>query len=359
MIDQSTGFVSGGASNAQTNVMKTTNGGPSWTEIPSVAQGEFQLGLAATSASTALVSGVSMLDGACLFLTDNGRRFTNSSMPDVSLQQSQDAQAVRGCNDGNRTFAAVGSFQFYSSPAVNGYALSTDAAASFTTYVNMSEIDPDAFSARYGAFPACDTAFISTGTWPDSAQTAAGSFKLSSKVHVSNKGLTLNRVRRHRHHTHGHQSSRNVKSGGWSGSIALTTDGGRTFKNVFTSDSFYFNQIVCPSVKVCFAVAENDDYGFVYGTQNGGDSWNELLRVSGTSLMAVDALSNTDVFVAGGVLAQSGINGTIFSSNDGGKTFEQTNLPGYYLTNIKMTSLSSGIATATDEDNQSDILYLK
>jgi len=125
---------------------------------------------------------------------------------------------------------------------------------------------------------------------------------------------------------------------------------------VFSATNFYFNEISCSSNSVCYAAGENDDNGFIYGTKNGGKSWQLLYTAAGTSLMAAQAMSDSEVFIAGGVLSPLGINGTVFHSTNGGKTFTTTVVPGYYFTSLSMISSTQGFATSMDEESQCDVL---
>lgn len=117
-----------------------------------------------------------------------------------------------------------------------------------------------------------------------------------------------------------------------------------------------FNQITCPSVKVCFAVAENDNAGFAYRTLDGGETWEEILVAQGVSMMSAKALNEQEVYLGGGSLSQSGIGGKIYYSNDSGNTFTETDLNGYYLTSFAFPDAKHGFATAMNTEQTCNVL---
>jgi len=117
--------------------------------------------------------------------------------------------------------------------------------------------------------------------------------------------------------------------------VMKTINGGKTWHNMFFKRGFYFNQIGCGSEDVCVAVGESGAFDssvpgiHVLTTQDGGHTWNETLYVKGAglSLQAVQFLSETEVWVAGGI----GIAGIFYYSSDGGVSWVESKFPGFVL----------------------------
>jgi photosystem II stability/assembly factor-like uncharacterized protein len=235
--------------------------------------------------------------------------------------------------------------------SVNGVAISEDGGRSFT--FSNTTLDPNANPARYGSFPGCGTGYVAAGSWPPNSYTGRRNVKeLSRNVHLHFDDDTGDQRLHFTELDVAYSSAR-----GWSAAIAYSADSNDNgWKEVFSAGGFYFNQISCPSTEVCYAAAENDDFGYIYGTKNAGKTWERLYSAAGTSLMAAQAISENEVFIAGGQLGGMGINGTVFHSTDGGKTFDATYVPGYYFMSLSMVSATKGFAAAMDEESQSDVL---
>ena len=116
-------------------------------------------------------------------------------------------------------------------------------------------------------------------------------------------------------------------------------------------------RISCASDSVCYAVAENEDYGYILKTADGGDSWTELRVEWFTSLMACKAISETEVWVGGGMLSDQGIFGAAFHSNDGGETFERMQLDGLYLMDFDFLSPTAGFAVGSDASGNGALMF--
>ena len=73
--------------------------------------------------------------------------------------------------------------------------------------------------------------------------------------------------------------------------IQKTTDGGKTFTNVFSDDTFDFNQIDCIDENTCFAAGEGDTGAYIYSTFDGGKTWTAAVTApAGNSLMSLNVL---------------------------------------------------------------------
>lgn len=108
---------------------------------------------------------------------------------------------------------------------------------------------------------------------------------------------------------------------------------------------------------MCYAAAENDDFGYGFKTADGGETWTEVLAVAGVSMMSAQAVSESEAWFGGGMLTPpANINGTLFHTNDGGDSFDVTYLDGMYLMDLDMVDSEHGFAAALNEQSSSNVL---
>lgn len=197
---------------------------------------------------------------------------------------------------------------------VNGAVVTTDGGASWAAYDLGNSTDVHAYPARYGAFPADDTWYITTGSWPTSdAQ------KVSR--HISKTGQVITSVK-------------DDVADGYTGAVFKTTDGGKTFNEVLKSKGeFYFNGIHCYDIDNCVVAAEGmGAAGYV--TSNGGATWTQTVTAdmtgSGGSLLGAYMVSPSDYWFCGGV---PGIKGQFWHVTDG-KAVNVQNVQGAYCNGL-------------------------
>ena len=176
-------------------------------------------------------------------------------------------------------------------------------------------------SIRYGAYPSENTWFVTAGLWDTSdasvsnstitALSTEGSHALSSRLHM------------------GKRSSLKLKDGeeqGWWGKIWKTSDGGKSWSNVFKTpveDQYYFNAISCGSESNCIAVGEGiqgtSPYAVALMTKDGGATWTKTFESTEVaSLMAAVMTSETEGWIA--PLAES-FSTDFYHTTDGGATW--------------------------------------
>lgn len=312
--------VSAGAENFAITVGGENNGGSiielydgsSWTKnkIPTL----MALSAATTPSGNIVVTGVnSVLNSA------DGINFTPASVSGTSQSAN-----VYGAN--NDKFALVGAWRVQkegtSIPTYSYGVATSDDGKTFTVSSTIEDGD-----SRYGSFPSDNTWYVSNGMWGEDPTLSKSTRKLSSRIAIDNSGKKLYMTDLPRA-TNKKLSS---NSTGWFGSVSKTTDGGKSWTQVLTTnlaeDYIYFNQISCSSELNCIVVGEGDspDGGYLtvaYTTFDGGKTWEKTFSSTNfVSLMSVKFVSATDAWLLATQKSGRNLVGNFFKTTDGGKTF--------------------------------------
>jgi len=298
--------------------------GTSWTKEPYTAG--MTLDAAITSKGTRVVVGTWPT-----WISQDGETFTRGSVSGTS-------QSVNAYGSNDELIAMTGVFTLGDKAPTPGVASSTDGV----TWSLSSSIPTD--YARYGAFPSESTWYVSSGMWgadpvsssSASNSTARGLRELSSRVSILDGALVIDssasslvKNQRNRRAEKGFHAATQATTG-WFGAVSKTTDGGKTWSQVFSSDLetdyYYFNQIDCSSETNCVVVGEGENsdgspYIVAYTTVDGGNTWTKTLSTSDISLMAVKFSSSSDVWLGGITTSGRQTVGQFWKSTDGGLTF--------------------------------------
>lgn len=159
-------------------------------------------------------------------------------------------------------------------------------------------------------------------------------FALSARAHV--RGVATGGVEFRERNPKTPPRSADNSTTGWFGSISKTTDGGKTFQQVFSSnletDYWYFNSISCSSETHCVAVAEGDDAvtggyaSLAFVTFDGGVTWtnpltSDVLPSGMVSMMGSAWVSDTEGWLGGTMKDGRKLSAVFFKTEDGGKTY--------------------------------------
>ena len=302
-VDQSTAFLAGGDNGVGAEVLKTTDGGGSWapTNI-SQAFMFLDVGASKTKAGSAVVNG---LFGSQFSL--DGKTFKSGI---GGGGQGQSVEAF-----GANSFGIAGAF----GGKGGGVAVSTNGGISFKHFA-ASSLD-EAHPARYGAYPSDSTWYVTAGAWPSNAHIFEERFGSKSKLHKQLSEMVQVREDLETRKLFTVTLTGEDLAGGkygnvteYTGAIAKTNDGGKTWTNVFEHDGdYYFNGIHCASETHCIAVAEahnlpdpNANGAHIFTTTD-GKTWTETQTDlgRGVSLMGARFVSDTEGWAAGGNLAVS------------------------------------------------------
>jgi photosystem II stability/assembly factor-like uncharacterized protein len=280
------------------------------------------LSVAANSNSSALAAGA-----IGIVYSKDGEEFHYSKVDKMILgASSQDAE----------DFGASG---YGIAGPKNGLCVSLDAGATFKCSPVSAFDAKQGELVRYGAYPSESTWYATSGSWPEQETHQFSKFKTPLKTPKSTE-----RVGNFTEYT---------------GSIAKTSDSGKTWTRVFNDENhlMYFNDIECPTVDFCMAVAEGDVGAFVWRTTDGGATWDNVLQLDpGSSLMAVDMINEKEGFVAGGIKQGFIENGMIYHTVDGGNTWTLSTIHYDYLMFIRCPDAAHCVACSVTQAQTCDIL---
>lgn len=214
------------------------------------------------------------------------------------------------------------------------------------------------FGARYGAFPNETTWYVTLGTFPTSASAndqGTSTTRLTQSVAVNPETtqfeIDLDKAERKVGRGSGAVDCSQDPHNCFSAAIAKTTDGGETwtvvYENVNKGDNIYPNGIHCISTTHCVAALEGDTARILM-TTDGGQTWNETMHDPDpkSSLVSVRMISEEEVWVSGGHMAQLSFEGRFWHSLDGGKSWTKEAIPGLYTFSFDMISTTAGFAVA-------------
>lgn len=229
------------------------------------------------------------------------------------------SQSVQVFNNGT-SIGATGQLTLPGQGSFNGVLVSTDGKGEEWKMMNIEGAE----YARYGAFPSSTTWYVTAGTWPATATEAPflhafehleEGFDLSARIRIGPKDM------------------KNVKSPiGWMSKIWKTTDGGASWREVFSSHNapYCFNAIACSTESRCVAVADghSGSSASVYAlmTEDGGKTWSMVFDSDKyESMMAVTFTSEMEGWIAPSGYASSdprdGVVTDFMRTTDGGSTW--------------------------------------
>lgn len=208
--------------------------------------------------------------------------------------------------------------------SVDGVAHSSDKGQTWTISSPITTAD-----ARYGAFPTESTWYVASGMWGNDPAPAAGLHRLTKRLTVTSTGV-VNIDEKVAAHVKSVNSTSSTGETGWFGAVSKTTDGGKTWTQVLTTDLendyIYFNGISCASDNHCTVVGEGDEatggyLNVAYTTFDGGVTWEKVFTANDVGLMQVKLISETEGWMAGMAKKGPKIMGQFYRTTDGGKSF--------------------------------------
>jgi len=341
------GYAAGAGSGLGPEILKTTDGGVTWTVCPAQFGADFLLTDTDAVGNTVVVTSVL----GELYSLDAGKTF----QPSTGGGSSQSVRYIGTDGEGALKFGVTGQYGLFTT--INGVGISVDGGKSFKVYdANMQTLP------RYGAFPTNTTWYVAGGTWPgevadddqpiDDQPTddlpADGKAKMTNTYRRKPLAQLKPQPRMPKGYTSGYQAQ-----------ITKTEDGGATFKSVFNvSDQFYFNAIDClpNNPNWCCAVGDALHDSATPGarvlcTHNGGSTWNQTYIITGNttveySLIEIRFNSQKEAWAVGGMLTPFYPATFFLHSLDGGQTWKEdpTSLEGYYVSSLSVVNSGQAFA---------------
>jgi hypothetical protein len=320
----SIGFAAGGQNGE--------HGGPQMYKVTAAVNNTFQfqlmpndgddmmfMAVTASTETTGVASGLGLLEPANSY-TDDGQKWQKPK-ESLGVTTCQSGERVQGTTTG---FGMTGGFG-----SITGVAMTMDGGKSFTAHHWGGKTE-----ARYGAFPSATTWYIAGGTWPENNRNTVD-HQFTRYFHID---AMENQVKQMPYYPSVGNSTNEFIA-----TVQKTTDGGKTFTNVFNNTGeYYFNQISCPTTQHCWAVSEGDKGAWIWVTKDGGSNWEMQHFQQGASLMAVEMLDANTGFAGGLQLTTGG--GLIFSTTDGGTTWTPTTVGSAYVNDFSFVG-NKGYAT--------------
>lgn len=303
---QGTGTIAAATDNGKGAFVETWNG-KKWT---STRKGDIQAGLLMSASIS----------------NDSNLQVVTSLLPIYILDKSINDTWIQAANVGGTSQSAsvfgkdaigvVGTL-FVGKKTISGVAVTFDRGANWEGY------DVPAGYARYGSFVDSNNWFVSSGIWglEDSSASvyvewpkALGTFKLSKRFVYGGKGTSS-------------LGQGNTNANGWLAVVSRTSDGGKTWYEVFRSPEgslYYFNAISCSGSSQCVVVGEGDsDSGgyltIAFTTLDGGKTWTQSFYSTELfSLMTVVMTSESTGWLAGVIYSRAGMTGQFYYTTNSG-----------------------------------------
>jgi len=329
----SVGFVAGDANGTGPALLKTVDGGNSYSACSIQGFPLFFTSIVMSSPTNGVVTGIGearnfhsieyTLDGEHWNLTDSDL-----------LEDSQSVELITGV-DG--AFAMTGYFLEFNETTVNGVSVSYDQGQSWKNIDIHAE-----GQCRYGAFPSPLVWYVTSSLYPEMEFPSMISNSSDNRYYSFSQNLRFNGPqaefatypsRLSSQSSLSYRHGRKLLQTGYLAEISKTVDGGQTWNIVFRDEStYYLNGIDCPTENLCWAVGESQLGSAEPGcrilhTNDGGATWVQQLYVneSGYSLLDIAFVSETEGWAVGGVL-DARFQGTYWHTLDSGKTWNFTTL---------------------------------
>jgi len=342
-VDAQHGWLSGGADNVGSEVLFTNTGGQHWQRAKEGGSTLLFLDIAMQSKSCGVVSGVGILSIAGMEYTTNGTTFLPSKVVELETE-SQSVEGIMGVPQG---YGVTGQFG-----KANGVAISANGGQTFQMF--DCGLNNTIYMTRYGSFPSASTWYLSAGTWPASAEQrakgkATGFHQKSQRISLHMDPVTK-QVKPVFDFSEFQKKPRTPQdNNGYYAAITKTTNGGKTWTQVFNNvNNYYPNAISCPTVNDCWFVAESggdsDQPGAnIIATNDGGTTWITQFTNSDPnySLMAINMISATEGWAAGGIL-DSSFDGEWLHTTNGGQSWVPTTLKGVYGNDLSFVQTGGG-----------------
>jgi len=362
MADENNGFAVGARDTVPNfgHVLRTTDGGRSWTQASYGFNNILFTSAVAQSPSSAIINGLSLPavgNQVSLQYTTDGQRFNPISGflgVDWAVGFSFNVASVTGVRG---MYAVPGEFLIFLQPLPvperAQVAITTDGGLTWRSY--RTPFDASRPEARVvgGSFPANNVFYLAAGNVPEDAPTltAENVHELAFNALQRKLGLYGNISAMPVHLAQFRSSladtlkatarvntARSLLQGnnGAVGAIWKSTTGGLTWQIQIYTQEYSFQSIECPSTTVCYAVgfAESNQGSprpglRIMGTTDGGATWREQLYVADVfeRILDLKCASVTECWATGGRSNWDFSAGSFWRTTNGGATWQRSSAP--------------------------------
>lgn len=311
-------------------MLKSTDGGETFTDIPSDPQVSMVMFLAtaAHSDSNAVVAGMGFVNPV-QFTTD-GTTFVHTA-PYTAVGMSESIEAIPGTEGG---YVQVGDLTDPFDGSSHA-AVSTDGGATFT----LSPLADSIVGYGRAVSAVNSRVFYATGSRLNNReQNDDGITWLSeSKLHGL---LTKDNMTKSVWGKWGKKSNKTAAVSR-TNTVAKTTDGGQTWENVYTgNDPYGYLAISCPSETTCFVLGTQPEAGNILRSTDGGVTWEHVHFIDETELYSIEFVSEREGWACGAQIRRADFtfDALFLHTTDGGATWTESRIEDQMCQSISMVN---------------------
>eukprot|EP01106_Pelomyxa_sp_JSP_P012154 TRINITY_DN32_c0_g1_i3.p1 TRINITY_DN32_c0_g1~~TRINITY_DN32_c0_g1_i3.p1 ORF type:complete len:355 (-),score=104.65 TRINITY_DN32_c0_g1_i3:85-1116(-) len=336
------GVVSGSQNMIGALVLETHDGGLNWTVQYKHESLEMFMCLAFSDNHLDGVTaglGMDVAEKSSIYTSDAGETWADTNDDNI-LATYQDCEHVPGSPEmfvmpGYWKHALIGKYG-------EGIAVSSDGGVNFAHYDWGMNTE-----ARYTYWANSKVGWISGGTWP--ASSIDSNYNVRISQHVGLRGGRPEYISGGR--------AGGVGIDGYIGVIAKTVDGGQTWKlQLNDTGRLYFNALYAVNENEVWVVGEGDAGAWIIKTSDGGVTWVDQYFEAGASMLTIRMFDNMEGWVGGMAGGGVGLDGGVWHTLDGGKTWHEEELKGYYVNELDLLDRDHVYATAFDRAGVTAIL---
>jgi len=213
-------------------------------------------------------------------------------------------------------------------------------------------------TARYGSFLDIQNGWIAGGEFPSSDSLTEG-----QRVHHFSQHLSF---------VDGIPKLRELPSkseapieGYYSAGISSTNDGGSTWTTLYQNNGtkrhgFYFNGIAFTDESNGWVAGEGQDanstYGFIWGTNDGGSTWEQQLYIESASIIQIRMVDASNGWACGGLNVGSGLmKGAFWKTSNGQNWTLDDSLLGNYQLNLGVIDIDTAYSVGINILSESSV----
>jgi hypothetical protein len=339
-------YAAAGYSSGGSTILKTTDGGTTFSKIKTANDTLILLGTASLSADEAFAGGI--LSGE--YTLNGGEGGMKRSL---LIGGGQSIEAF-----GTKSYAVVGE---------NQVAISTDSGILFEDK-KLTGVDTKTFPGRYGSYPSDSVIYVSAGQFPTTEDAKDSDYEIvfrRTERHEIRRNTTTGELYTHWYNM---DDLKNFKDGQYTGAIFKSTDGGSSWTTVFSNTgNYYFNDIHCYDETHCVAVAVAHNTAspgaHIFTTVDGNTFFPSHFEAGEVSFSGARFVSSNEAFVTGSDLSKSIHRGIFLQSLNGAFNWthhdSEASMIGQDLLDLDCSAADSCYAASVTQLSTSELLVYK